>query len=201
MLKVAITGGMGAGKSTVRELLQGKGAHGIDTDTLARRVVDPGTPGLRRVVEAFGADLLDEVGRLRRRELARRAFADSSAKARLEAILHPLIISEEKRLIGKFEAEDPEGVVVVEVPLLVEAGSAGLYDVVVVVTTPDRLRRRRLARGKRFSPEDVAVRIGHQVGEEERVAHADFTLRNHGDPFDLAAQVDRLWVALRTMRG
>jgi len=201
MLRVAITGGMGAGKSTVRELLQGKGAYGIDADIVARRVVDPGTPGLRLVLQAFGADLLDDDGRLRRRELARRAFADPDAKARLEAILHPLIIAEEKRLIARFEAERPGGVVVVEVPLLAEAGTAGLYDAVVVVTTPDEVRRERLSRGRRFSPEDVAARIGHQAGEEERAALAHFTVQNGGDPFELAAQVDRLWAALKALRG
>lgn len=201
MLKVAITGGMGAGKSTVRELLQGKGAYGIDADAVARRVVEPGSPGLRRVVEAFGADLLDGEGRLRRRELAKRAFASPASRARLEEILHPLIIAEEKRLISRFEAENPHGVVVVEVPLLVEAKTGGLYDTVVVVTTPDEVRRQRLARGRRFSPEDVAARIGHQAGEDERAAHADFTVTNAGDPFELAAQVDRLWAALKARRG
>jgi len=197
MLKVAITGGMGAGKSSVRELLQAKGAYGIDADTVARRVVDPGTPGLRRVVEEFGADLLDGEGRLKRRELARRAFADSRSRERLEAILHPLIIAEETRLIERFEARDPDGVVVIEVPLLAEAGTAGLYDQVVLVTASDEVRRARLARARRFSPEDAEARIGHQARDEERAAHAQYTVRNDGDPFELASQVDRLWVALK----
>src|SRR5512138_1749709 len=111
MLKVAITGGMGAGKSTVRELLEGRGARGIDADELARRVVMPGTAGLRRVADEFGGELLDGEGRLRRSELARRAFADPGMKARLESILHPLILAEEDRLLAEYEIADPDGVV------------------------------------------------------------------------------------------
>jgi dephospho-CoA kinase len=196
MLKVALTGGMGAGKSTVRELLQRKGAHGVDADDLARRVVMPGTVGLRRVLDAFGEDLLDSGGRLRRRELAKRAFATAEAKAKLEEILHPLILAEEDRLFAEYEIADPAGVVVVEVPLLAEAGTRSRYDTVVLVTAPAEARRQRLAHGRRFSPEDAEARMGHQAGDGARAAVADFTVGNAGDPAALAAEVEWLWQKL-----
>ncbi len=201
MLKVAITGGMGAGKSMVRELLQRKGANGVDADDLARKVVQPGTIGLREVLAAFGADLVDGSGRLRRKELAQRAFATSAARKRLEAILHPLILEEEERLFAELELADPGGVVVVEVPLLAEAGTRSRYDAVVLVTAPLELRRQRLSQGGRFAPGDTLARVSHQAKDEERAAIADFTLHNAGSPRELAAQVDRLWEKLRVRRG
>jgi dephospho-CoA kinase len=201
MLKVAITGGMGAGKSTVRELLQRKGAHGVDADDLARKVVQPGSQGLREVLAAFGADLADGSGRLRRRELANRAFATPAARKRLEAILHPLILEEESRLFTELEMADPGGVAAVEVPLLAEAGTRSRYDVVVLVTAPAELRWQRLSKGGRFAPEDARIRVGHQAKDEERAAIADFTIDNAGLPEELAAQVDRLWKDLRSRRG
>jgi dephospho-CoA kinase len=201
MLKVAITGGMGAGKSTVRELLQRRGAYGIDADDLARQVVMPGTVGLRRVLDLFGEDLLDGGGRLRRRELARRAFADARARALLEAVLHPLILAEEDRLFAERELADPDGVVVVEVPLLAEAGTRARYDLAVLVTAPDEVRRQRLTRGGRFSPDDAEARMAHQAGDETRAAAADFTIENAGDTAALAAGVERLWEELAARAG
>ncbi len=198
MFRLAITGGMGAGKSTVRELLQQLGAHGIDADELSRQVVEPGTAGLAMVVAAFGPSVLDEKGRLRRRALSRLVFGDPAQRARLERILHPLIRAEEDRLIAALAARESRGVVAVEVPLLAETGAAERYDAILLVEAPLSLRRERLAAGGRFSPAEVEKRIRVQAGEEERRAVADFVVANDGPPASLKEKVDRVWRELRS---
>ena len=197
MLKVGLTGGIGAGKSTVARMLAARGAVVVDADAVAREVVEPGTPGLAAVVVEFGPAILDAAGALDRAALARLVFADPEALARLEAILHPLIAARSTELVTAAAAGPVVPVVVHDVPLLVERGlsAAGGYDLVVVVDAADELRLERLVQ-RGMAEADARARMAAQAGREERRARADVVITNDGDPAELEAQVDALWVRL-----
>jgi dephospho-CoA kinase len=188
---VGLTGGIGAGKSTVAELLRAKGAIVVDADEVARLVVEPGQPALAALVERFGAGILDADGRLDRPALAAIAFADDDGRKALGEITWPAIGEEFERQIR--EAPD-DAVVVCDVPLLVEskAAAARPYVAVVVVEAPLDLRLDRLeARG--VSRDDAQRRMAAQASDEERRAVATHVLENGGDRESLSRQVDEVW--------
>jgi dephospho-CoA kinase len=189
VLRIGLTGGIGSGKSTVSALLGAHGAVVIDADRIAREVVEPGTPGLAAVVEAFGSAVLAPDGALDRPALAAVVFADPEARRRLDAIVHPLVRARGREL----EAAAPAGSVVVhDVPLLVETGQASSYDLVLVVLADAETRVARLVR-RGLTAEDARARIAVQATDEQRRAVADVVLDNSGTPEQLSAQVDRLW--------
>ncbi|MEZ5119282.1 MAG: dephospho-CoA kinase [Candidatus Nanopelagicales bacterium] len=192
MRRIGLTGGIGSGKSTVSAMLADLGAHVIDADTIAREVVAPGTDGLAALVEAFGPDILTSDGSLNRAALADRAFADESARARLNAITHPRIAARTAELMRKI----PENAVLVhDVPLLVEVGLQDAYDMVLVVDAPDDVRvRRLLERG--LDEQDARARIAAQATREQRLAVADVVLDNSGSLGDLREQVERAWTTI-----
>jgi dephospho-CoA kinase len=188
---VGLTGGIGAGKSTVAELLRAKGAIVVDADEVARLVVEPGQPALAALVERFGTGILDADGRLDRPALAAIAFADDDGRKALGEITWPAIGEEFERQIR--EAPD-DAVVVCDVPLLVEskAAAARPYVAVVVVEAPLDLRLDRLeARG--VSRDDAQRRMAAQASDEERRAVATPVLENGGDRESLSRQVDEVW--------
>jgi len=189
-MRIGLTGGIGSGKSTAARRFAELGALVVDSDRIAREVVEPGTPGLAAVAEAFGPGVLDSDGRLDRPALGRIVFADEEARGRLNGILHPLI----RARVAEIVAAAPAGTVVVQdVPLLVETGQAGAYDLVVVVEAPPEARMERLGRDRGMPAEQARARMASQATDEERRAAADIVLRNDGTPADLRAQVDRLW--------
>jgi dephospho-CoA kinase len=188
MLRVGLSGGIGSGKSTVARSLAARGAIVIDADAIAREVVEPGTPGLDAVVERFGAGIVDGAGRLDRGRLAALVFDDAGARADLNAIVHPLVAAETARRIG---AAPADAVVVIDVPLLVEAARSG-YDLVVIVEAPEAVRLERLvARG--MSPDDARKRMGAQASDADRRKVADVVLDNSASEADLERQIDALW--------
>jgi dephospho-CoA kinase len=190
VLRIGLTGGIGSGKSTVSALLAARGAVVIDADRIAREVVEPGTPGLAAIVEAFGGQVLRGDGSLDRPALAGVVFADPEARRKLDGIVHPLVRARAVELA----AEAPEGAVVVhDVPLLVETGQAGSYDLVLVVRADPEVRVRRLVQ-RGLSEEDARARIAAQATDEQRAAVADVVLDNDGTEEELAALVDRFWV-------
>ena len=189
VLRIGLTGGIGSGKSTVAALLAERGAQVVDADRIAREVVEPGTPGLAAVVAEFGSGVLTPDGALDRPALAAVVFGDPAARARLDAVVHPLVRARAAELVA---AAPPDAVVVQDVPLLVETGQAGSFDLVLVVETDQQTRvARLLERG--LSAADARARIASQSTDEQRRAVADVVLRNDGDRADLAAQVDRFW--------
>lgn len=190
MLRIGLTGGIGAGKSTVAERLRELGATIVDADRLAREVVEPGTPGLAAVVEAFGAGVLLPDGRLNRPALGRIVFGDADQRARLNGILHPLIGARTQAVIDDAPAD---AVLVHDIPLLVENGLAAGFALVIVVDAPESERVRRLVEDRGMSPEDARARIGAQATDEERRAVADVWIDNSGSPADTRAQVDACW--------
>ncbi|MCX4095035.1 dephospho-CoA kinase [Nocardia sp. alder85J] len=193
MLRIGLTGGMGAGKSTVSRLLVERGAVLIDSDALAREVVEPGTEGLIALVEAFGPDILDADGRLDRPALAARAFVSDEARATLNGITHPLV---GKRAAELLDAAPADAIVVQDVPLLVENGMGVLLQLVVVVMAEVDVRVHRLEQFRGIAPADALVRINAQATDEQRRAAADVLLDNNGDPAALEPQVAALWERL-----
>ena len=189
-MQIGLTGGIGSGKSTAAGRFAELGALVIDADALAREVVEPGTEGLAAVVAEFGEQVLDGAGRLDRAALARVVFGDEAARGRLNAILHPRIRA---RAAGLIAAAPPGTVVVQDVPLLVETGQAGAYDLVVVVEAPEDRRVQRLARDRGMPAEEARARMASQASDEQRRAAADVLLVNDGTPDDLRAKVDALW--------
>jgi dephospho-CoA kinase len=190
VLRVGLTGGIGAGKSVVARRLAGHGAVVIDADRLAREVVGPGTDGLREVVAAFGSGVLDRAGGLDRAGLARAVFDDQPARRRLEGIIHPRVRARTAELTA---AAPPDAIVVNEVPLLVEAGLAPTYHLVIVVEAAETTRVARLAQDRGMTEQQARARIGTQASDADRRAAADVLLSNDGSPADLAAAVDALW--------
>jgi dephospho-CoA kinase len=190
MLMVGLTGGIGSGKSAVSARLAELGAVVIDADRLAREVVAPGTDGFDEVVSAFGREVVDASGALDRPALGRRVFGDDAARRRLEAIIHPLVRSRTAELVA---AAPADAVVVNDVPLLVEAGLAAAYDVVVVVLASASTRVGRLSRNRGMSADEAAARIAAQATDEQRRAVADAVIENEGTLAELRERVDRLW--------
>jgi dephospho-CoA kinase len=194
MLLVGLTGGIGAGKSTVARLLAARGAAVIEADDLARDAVARGTDAFDRIVAAFGPAIVAPDGDLDRGRLGEIVFADPERRRALEAIVHP----EVARLF--VEAVDPyretDHVVVYAVPLLVERGLVAAFDVVLVVVADTEHRVERVVRARGLEPDEVRRRIAAQVSDEERAAVADVLLDNDGDLEHLEPQVDRLWADL-----
>ena len=188
MLSVGLTGGIGAGKSAVSELLAELRATVIDADRVAREVVAPGTPGLAAVVEAFGAELLLPDGSLDRLALGQRVFADDAARARLNGIVHPLVGERTRQLMAEAQGD----VLVHDVPLLVENGLAPAYHLVVVVDAPVPTRLARLQQ-RGLEEEQAQARIAAQATDEQRRAVTDVWLDNSGTREQLAEQVRELY--------
>jgi dephospho-CoA kinase len=189
VLRIGLTGGIGSGKSTVARLLAERGACLVDADVLAREVVERGTPGLAAVVDAFGEGVLTADGALDRPALAAVVFGDAEARARLDGIVHPLV---RRRAVELIAALPENAVVVQDIPLLVETGQAGSFDLVLVVEAAQDVRVERLV-GRGLLESDARARIAAQATDEQRRAVADVVLDNSGTQEELAAQVDRFW--------
>jgi dephospho-CoA kinase len=187
-MRVGLSGGVGSGKSTVARMLADHGAVVIDADTIAREVVEPGTPGFDAVVSRFGDGVVTD-GRLDRAELARIVFSDERARADLNAIIHPLVGQRSEELAA---AAPPDAVVVYDVPLLVESGLANRYDLVVIVLASEQLRLARLA-ARGMDQADARSRIATQASDEQRIAAADVLIQNDGTIGELGEQVSALW--------
>jgi dephospho-CoA kinase len=190
VLRVGLTGGIGAGKSAVARRLAQRGAVIIDADKLAREVVAAGTPGLAEIVEAFGSEVLTGAGDLDRPALGARVFGDESARRRLERIIHPRVRA---RTVEMTRAAAPAAIVVNDVPLLVEAGLPATYHLVLVVETRRELRLRRLRETRGMTAEEATARISAQADDAGRRAVCDVVLDNNGTVEQLYDQVDRLY--------
>lgn len=190
MLKIGLTGGIGAGKSEVSGLLASYGAVLVDADLIAREVVAPGTEGLKAVVAEFGPQVLRADGSLDRPALGALVFSDPERLRALNAIVHPLVRARSAELE---EAAAPDAVVVHDVPLLAENGLAPLYDLVVVVDAPDEVRLDRLVRLRGMAEAEAKARMAAQATREARLAVADLVIDNGGPLEELAPRVWEIW--------
>ncbi|MFD5635544.1 dephospho-CoA kinase [Streptomyces sp. NPDC127077] len=193
MLKVGLTGGIGAGKSEVSRLLVEHGAVLIDADRIAREVVAPGTPGLAAVVDAFGEDVLTGDGSLDRPRLGSIVFTDPQKLATLNAIVHPLVGARSRDLE---EAAPEDAVVVHDVPLLAENGLAALYDLVIVVDARPETQLDRLVRLRGMTEEDARARMAAQASRDKRLAIADIVVDNDVPLDALERRVADVWAEL-----
>lgn len=192
-MRVALTGGIASGKSTVAELWAEFGAVIVDADALAREVVEPGTPGLAAVTERFGSQVLAADGSLDRAALAAIVFADDAARKDLEAVLHPRIRARARAL----EAAAPARAVVVHViPLLVETGRTTGFDAIVVVDIPTEVQLERTMDRDRSTRDQAAARLAAQASRNERLAVATHVIDNSGDLNALQAEASRVWAEL-----
>lgn len=191
--RIGLTGGIGSGKSTVADLLAAHGAVVVDADVLAREVVEPGTPGLAAVVDRFGEGVLQPDGALDRPALGRIVFADDTARADLNAIIHPRVRALATQRRAEALASDGDAVVVEVIPLLVETGQAGAFDTVVVVDVDEEVQVQRVMRRDRLTRGAALARLAAQAIRAERLAVADEVVDTSGTMAHLAEQVDALW--------
>lgn len=195
MLCVGLTGGIGAGKSTVAGLLVDHGAKLVDADLIAREVVAPGGPAYAPLVERFGSEILDGAGLIDRPTLAGLVFGNPEALADLNAITHPVIGTEMIQRKDRFAGTDE--IVVMDIPLLRSVHREMLsLAAVIVVDTPTELALERLVTLRGMAPADAEARIGSQVDRATRLEGADLVINNSGGLADLQAEVDRVWAAL-----
>jgi dephospho-CoA kinase len=194
MLRVGLTGGIGAGKSEVSARLAAHGALLIDADAIARQVVEPGTPGLAEIAAAFGARVLRADGSLDRDRLGEIVFADSGRLARLNAIMHPRV---GERMASLERSAAPGEIVVHDVPLIAENNLAAGYDIVVVVDAPAAVRLDRLVTIRGMSRDQALARMAAQASRERRLAMAGIVIDNSGSLAELDSKVAGLWAKLR----
>ncbi|WP_102140878.1 dephospho-CoA kinase [Mycobacterium hubeiense] len=193
MLRIGLTGGIGAGKSTVSAAFSECGGIIVDGDVIAREVVEPGTEGLAQLVDAFGEDILLPDGALNRPALAAKAFVDDEQRAKLNGIVHPLVGRRRQEIIDSVSGEPEKDTVVVEDnPLLVETGMAPMFPLVVVVTAPVETRVERLIK-RGMDEADARARIAAQASEEQRREIADVLLDNSGSQGELIEKARDLW--------
>lgn len=190
MPRIALTGGIASGKTLVSDELARLGAVVIDSDLLAREVVEPGTAGLDRIRERFGEGVLQADGALDRRALGSLVFSDDAARADLNAIVHPLV----RERAAELAAASPEGAVVVNViPLLVETGQQNDFDGIVVVDVPPEVQVTRLVERDRLTAQEAAARLRAQASRTDRLATAAWVVDNAGSTAATLEQVTRLW--------
>jgi dephospho-CoA kinase len=194
VLRVGLTGGIGAGKSEVSRRLAAQGAVLIDADAIARQVVIPGTEGLAAVVAEFGDGVLQSDGRLDRERLGEIVFADPARLARLNEIIHPLV---GQRMAELEKEAGADAIIVHDVPLIAEAQLASGYDLVVVVDAPELEQLERLIKHRQMSQEQAEARMAAQVSRDQRLAIADLVVDNSSSLAELDRQVGDLWGELR----
>ncbi|MCV7346447.1 dephospho-CoA kinase [Mycolicibacterium rhodesiae] len=190
MLRIGLTGGIGAGKSTVSATFSECGGIVVDGDVISREVVEPGTEGLAKLVDAFGSQILLPDGALNRPALAGIAFGDEEKRQTLNGIVHPLVATRRSELIA---AAGEDAVIVEDIPLLVESQMAPMFPLVIIVHADPELRVKRLIEYRGFSEEDARARIAMQATEEQRRQVADVWLDNSGSAGQLVEQARELW--------
>ncbi|WP_243075163.1 dephospho-CoA kinase [Microbacterium sp. SS28] len=190
---IALTGGIASGKSTIAARLAERGAVVVDADRIVRDVQQPGSPVLADIAAEFGASMILADGTLDRPRLGAKVFGDDDAVSRLNAIVHPAVRVESARRFADAFADDPEAVVVYDVPLLVEARVGDPWELIVVAHAPADVRLGRLVELRGFSETDAAARLAAQVSDDARLAVADVVIDTAGSIDETLRQTDQLW--------
>ena len=192
-MKVGLTGGIGAGKSTVAELFSKRGAVVIRSDELARQVIEPETPGQKQVISRFGIEILNDKGSIDRAKLAQIVFKDDDALKDLENIVHPLVRERTNQLMSE---QTSETIIINEIPLLLEKNMESLFDFLVIVISSEKNRLERLLQ-RGVSEDQAKARMAKQVDDQARKAAADFLIVNDGNLDQLDADVQKIWQTLQ----
>jgi len=176
MLKVGLTGSIAVGKSFVCDVFRELGCRVLDADRTAREVVEPGTAGLKQIVEAFGTGVIKADGGLDRSKLGKIVFADESKRQLLNSIVHPLVITEQDRWISDWEQADPDGIAIVDAALMIESGGYRRFDKLIVVWCRPEVQLDRLISRDNLSAEEASARIAAQMPQEEKKTFADLLI-------------------------
>jgi dephospho-CoA kinase len=199
VLVAGLTGGIASGKSTVARFFGKLGAQVIDADELARKVVEPGTPGWHRVVETFGKEYLTPYGELDRKRLARLVFQDPQAKELLEAIIHPRIMSLRRKITREILREDPKALIIFDIPLLIEAGLHRKVDRVIVVWVPRETQIQRLIGRDKLTRQEAEERLKNQMPLDEKLPFAHYVVDNSGLLEETEKQVEKIYRELKIL--
>jgi len=195
ILHAGLTGGIASGKSTIARMFADLGCTTVDADAIVADLYRPGAARHEVLLRTYGTGILDVGGEIDRRKLSDVAFATPEAARRLNALIHPLVLAEERRMLAAMPAGD-DRIVIVEATLLIEAGNLERYDKIIVVdVTPEVQIARGVARG--MSRQEVARRIAHQLPRQERLRHADYVVDNSGDVDHARREVGRVYARLR----
>ena len=202
MLRVGLTGSIGVGKSFVTSVFVELGCRVLDADQTAREVVMPGTPGLKALTDAFGEEILTTDGTLDRKRLGALVFADQSQRERLNHILHPFIIARQDEILNGWEAEDPNGIGIVDAALMIESGGYKRFDKLIVVHCRPEVQLERLMLRDKLSRDEALRRINSQMSQEEKQRFADYLI-DISDGFELtrSRSVEIYNQLLRVIRG
>ncbi len=199
---VGITGGIACGKTTVTELLAEKGAIPINADEIGHQLLKADSPVIDELTESFGIEILDENGDVSRKKMGKIVFNDKKEREKLNAILHPLIIKRSRIRARELVTDDPSSVVLLDAPLLIEAGAYNTVDLIVVVTSSHEKQLRRIidrskGQNRHITKTEAQARIDAQMPLSEKVKYADVVIENNGSPDELKKQVDKLWERLQ----
>jgi len=202
MLRVGLTGSIGVGKSFVASVFVELGCHVLDADQTAREVVMPGTPGLKALTEAFGEEILNPDGTLNRKQLGAVVFNDESQRQRLNSILHPFIIARQDEILNGWEAEDPNGIGIIDAALMIESGGYKRFDKLIVVHCRPEVQLERLMLRDKLSREEALRRINSQMPQEEKQKFADYLI-DTSDGFEStrSRSVEIYHKLIRVIRG
>jgi len=199
-LLLGVTGGIATGKSTVVTMLQQKGAPVIDFDLLSRKVVEPDKPAWQDIVAYFGRQVLQDNQTLDRKKLSALVFRDLEKRKKLESFTHPRIYEEFAKELNELVAQDPNAIILVDVPLMIELNLQYIFHKLMVVYVPGELQMERLMKRDGIGREEAATRLKAQLPIEEKVGYADYVINNEGDLAATQKQVDELWAKLKQIQ-
>lgn len=197
MLKVGLTGSIAVGKSFVCGVFRELGCYVLDADRTAREVVEPGTTGLKRIVENFGEGVLRDDGRLDRPKLGAIVFADEQKRQLLNSIVHPLVIESQNAWIGALESENPEGIAIIDAALMIESGGYKRFDKLIVVWCNTAIQLQRLMLRDDLSEAEAQKRIDAQMPQEEKKRYADLLIDTSAGFEDTRRQTAEIFARLR----
>lgn len=193
MLRVGLTGSIAVGKSFVADLLRSMGCHVLDADDAARDAVAPGSEGLKRILEEFGAGVLAEDGTLDRKKLGAIVFDDEEKRLKLNSILHPLIIAAQDEQLHRWEVKDPYGIAVIDAALMIESGGYKRFDKLIVVHCRPEVQLERLMTRNRLAREEALKRISSQMPQEEKMRYADYLIDTSESKEATRLQVEKVF--------
>jgi dephospho-CoA kinase len=199
MLRVGLTGSIGAGKSYVTGVLRELGCHTTDADEVAREVVRPGSFGLATIVAAFGEEMLRSDGSLDRKKLGALVFANKSKRNLLNSILHPFIISRQDELMKQWETEDPNGIGVIDAALMIESGGYQRFDKLIVVYCLPEMQLQRLIERNGLTQAEAEQRIRSQMPQHEKLKFADFAIDTSDGFEETRRQTEEVFLELQKL--